>query len=272
MRGCAQPAAASALSARPASLAPPPPPPFPLASHETYGTQGGNKFLQFVARFSSYQGGVANTSGSGSPLWFSFNLDFVHYIFFCTEDVSAPLSAAQMAAQLAWMKADLAAVDRGLTPWVVSVGHKYFSMDTLDWQPYEDVLNPGGVDLHLCGHWHYYGRFFPLSSVTGTPGGLAIDTASVSADNSTYTDPKYLVAIVSGAPGDIEVNPPTCDIGPKPEHAANAQTCNYGYSKLQAINATHLHYTFKSTKANDKPLSFTDELWIVRSSPRRFEF
>ena len=241
------------------------------ASHETYGTQGGNQFLQFVARFSSYKGGVANSSGSGSPLWFSFEMDFVHYVFFCTEDVSAPLSAEQMAAQLAWMKADLAAVNRDQTPWVVAVGHKYFSMDTLNWQPYEDVLNPGGVDAFLCGHWHYYGRFYPLSSVTGTPGGLAIDRASVSADNSTYTDPKYLVAIVSGAPGDIEVNPASCDIGPAAERPANAHSCNYGYSKLQAVNATHLHYTFQSTKANDKPLSYTDELWIVRTKPRRFE-
>jgi hypothetical protein len=37
------------------------------------------------------------------------------------------------------------------------------------------------------------------------------------------------------------------------------------------VNATHLHYTFRSTKAVDKPLSYTDELWIVRTKPRRFE-
>ena len=127
---------------------------FATGNHETYGTQGGNKFLQFAARFSSYAAGVGNSSGSGSMLWFSFNLDKVHYLFFCTENVAAPLSAAQMEAQLAFMTADLKAVDRSVTPWVVSVGHKFYSMDTLNWQPYEDVLNPGGVDLHLCGHWH----------------------------------------------------------------------------------------------------------------------
>ena len=126
-----------------------------LADHETYGTQGGNKFLQFAARFSSYAAGVGNSSGSGSQLWFSFNVGQIHFLFFCTENVAAPLSAAQMAAQLAFMAADLKAVDRAVTPWVVSVGHKFYSMDTLNWQPYEDVLNPGGVDLHLCGHCTY---------------------------------------------------------------------------------------------------------------------
>ena len=289
---------------------------FSTGNHETYGTQGGNKFLQFAARFSSYAAGVGNSSGSGSQLWFSFNVGQIHFLFFCTENVAAPLSPEQMTAQLAFMTADLKAVNRDVTPWVVSVGHKFYSMDTLNWQPYEDVLNPGGVDLHLCGHCacrlrcccsrnetispisrdeagnntspsppppscqphehlplagHYYGRFFPITSATGTPGKLAVDRASVSADNNTYTDPKYMVGIVSGAPGDIEVNPPTCSVGPLDIHAANAQTCNYGWSKLQAINSTHLHYTFKSTKANDKPVNFTDNFYIVRSSPKKCE-
>jgi hypothetical protein len=120
---------------------------FPLSSFfYICSTQGGNKFLQFVNRYSSYNLGVAQSSGSGSPLWFSFNVGLVHYLVFCTEDVSAPLSSQQMADQIAFMTADLKAVDRAVTPWVVSVGHKAWSMDTLNWQPYEDVLNPGGVD------------------------------------------------------------------------------------------------------------------------------
>lgn len=122
---------------------------FATGNHESYGTQGGGRFLQFAARFSSYAAGVGNSSGSGSPLWYSFNVGQIHFLFFCTENVAAPLTAEQMAAQLAFMTADLKAVNRDVTPWVVSVGHKFYSMDTLDWQPYEDVLNPGGVDLHM---------------------------------------------------------------------------------------------------------------------------
>ena len=78
-----------------ASSTRPLPPGRPLADHETYGTQGGNKFLQFAARFSSYAGGVGNSSGSGSQLWFSFNVGQIHFLFFCTENVAAPLSAEQ---------------------------------------------------------------------------------------------------------------------------------------------------------------------------------
>ena len=32
----------------------------------------------------------------------------------------------------------------------------------------------------------------------------------MSADNKTYTNPKYPTLIVTGAPGDIEVNPDHC--------------------------------------------------------------
>lgn len=39
----------------------------------------------------------------------------------------------------------------------------------------------------------------PYDSVTGD-----VDTASVSADGSTYTNPKYMTVIVTGASGDIE--------------------------------------------------------------------
>jgi hypothetical protein len=39
----------------------------------------------------------------------------------------------------------------------------------------------------------------PYDAVTGQ-----VDTASVSADGSVYTSPKYMVTIVTGASGDIE--------------------------------------------------------------------
>ena len=39
----------------------------------------------------------------------------------------------------------------------------------------------------------------PYDSVTGE-----VDAAAVSADGATYTEPKYMTVIVSGASGDIE--------------------------------------------------------------------
>ena len=102
-------------------------------------------------------------------------MDFVHYVFFCTEDVSAPLSAEQMAAQLAWMKADLAAVNRDQTPWVVAVGHKYYSMDTLNWQPYVDVLNPGGEGSQVEGQGGSIPGLPTVVSLVQRAGGITLN-------------------------------------------------------------------------------------------------
>ena len=42
-------------------------------------------------------------------------------------------------------------------------------------------------------------RYMPYDAATGQ-----VDTASVSADGSVYSSPKYMVTIVTGASGDIE--------------------------------------------------------------------
>jgi hypothetical protein len=88
---------------------------------------------------------------------------------------------------VAFMKADLAAVDRKRTPWVVALVHKDWTMQVgTGWHPlalslaisshhsalapplpsmqanayadFNNVLESGGVDLLFCGHVHYYNR------------------------------------------------------------------------------------------------------------------
>ena len=68
-------------------------------------------------------------------------------------------------------------------------------------------MTPAGVDVHFVGHWHQYTRYPPIDSRNGK---VVSDFACMSADNKTYTDPKYPTLIVTGAPGDIEVNPDHC--------------------------------------------------------------
>ena len=73
---------------------------------------------------------------------------------------------------------------------------------TMEAQAYQDiypVLDAGKVDVLFCGHVHYYKRYVPYDAVTGKA-----DTGSVSADKSTYTNPQYMVNIVTGAPGNRE--------------------------------------------------------------------
>ena len=92
---------------------------------------------------------------------------------------------------------------------------------------------------------HAYYRYYPVTNAGGV---MHVDTNSASADNHTYVDPLYQVAIVAGAPGNIEVNPASCKIE-SAEHKYPRDACstNYGYGHVQVVNATHLHWTWFTT-------------------------
>jgi hypothetical protein len=87
---------------------------------------------------------------------------------------------------VAFMKADLAAVDRKVTPWVIALVHKDWRMQPDAYAAFNSVLEAGGVDVLFCGHVHYYNRYAPFDAVTND-----VDNAAVSADGHTYTNPKY---------------------------------------------------------------------------------
>ena len=61
------------------------------------------------------------------------------------------------------------------------------------------MLHSKGVDILFAGHVHYYSRMVPYNNVNNT-----VDTKCLSDANHTYTDPKYMTLIISGAPGDVE--------------------------------------------------------------------
>jgi len=195
-------------------------------------------------------------SGSNSNYWYSFDTPNVHWVGFTGE--SWTMSAGQLATQKAWVERDLANVDRSVTPWVVAFSHKAFQMDSTTWSLF-DFVPEGKVDAWFVGHWHQYTRYPPIDSRNGT---MKVDMASVSADKSTYTNPKYPVLIVTGAPGDGEVNPRTCT-------EENQIYCsgNYGYGKLQVMNATHMHWVWNTTVpvAGSPEPKFSDDLWIVKT-------
>jgi hypothetical protein len=121
------------------------------------------------------------------------------------------------------MKADLAAVDRKATPWVVGLVHKDWTMEAEAYAAFSPILQGGKVDVLFVGHVHYYNRYMPYDSVTGD-----VDTASVSADGSTYTNPKYMITIVTGASGDRELDS-SCKDNVSPSYTCSQ---NYGYGFL----------------------------------------
>jgi hypothetical protein len=95
-------------------------------------------------------------------------------------------------------------------------------------------------------------------------GAPVVDYASMSGPvNNTYTNAKYPAVVVMGAPGNIEVNPATCD-----EQYNIVCSGNYGYGHLQAVNSTHLYwnwFTIVPVKGSPNP-TFSDTLWIVKGA------
>src|SRR3981081_2479671 len=78
-----------------------------------------------------------------------------------------------MNAQTAWLAADLAAVDRTKTPWIIVAGHRPWYLSyannsgTICWtckDAFEPLLIQYGVDLVLSGHSHVYQRSAPLAN------------------------------------------------------------------------------------------------------------
>lgn len=67
-------------------------------------------FSEYRARFASVIQGAGKASGSGSNIFYSFNLGLTHFLGFSAEAYAYNSGAELLANQLAFMKADLAAV------------------------------------------------------------------------------------------------------------------------------------------------------------------
>jgi hypothetical protein len=241
-------------------------PVMPVAgNHEACGGCPANAVDPLSAgNFSEYRirmHSVSQNSNTGNNIFYSFERGLTHFLVFSAEAYLYARSEVFLANQLAFMKADLAAVDRTRTPWVVALVHKDYAMEAEAFAAFAPVLNAGGVDLLFCGHVHYYLRNLPYDSVAGKT-----DSGSASADGHTYEEPKYMVTIVTGASGDRE-DDSKC---PK-DLASPAIACsqNYGYGLFTAVNATHATWTFKTILADGPgPKDYSDSLLIVQSNHR----
>ena len=198
---------------------------------------------------------AAANSGSPSNRFYSFTQGLTHFVVFTAEAYLYARSPVFLANQLAFLRADLAKVDRKVTPWVVALAHKDWTMAAEAFGDIQPILDAAHVDVLFCGHVHYYNRYMPYDSVT-----KEVDTAAVSAVGSTYTNPKYMVVIVSGASGDIEG-----DDGYRKESPSFTGTENYGYGIWQPLNATHASWSFRTVKTDNGPADYSDALTIIKS-------
>jgi hypothetical protein len=127
----------------------------------------------------------STTPGSNQVFWYSYSQGPVHVSVISTEHDLSPATA-----QHRWLTADLASVNRTLTPWLLVAGHRplYFSLCKKDGsceygankehvsgdllRTFLDlVLLEYKVTAYLCGHVHMYERTCPLAIGKCRPAG-----------------------------------------------------------------------------------------------------
>jgi hypothetical protein len=119
------------------------------------------------------------------------------------------------------------------------------------------------VQFYFVGHLHQYVRFVPNY---GTK--QLIDLGSVSADGHVYTNPKFTTTIITGSPGNQEVQPSDCGgVTPSnPAYPTIACSQNYGYGYLQILNSSHATWVWNtSVPISGSPDPFySDYLTVIR--------
>ena len=142
------------------------------------------------------------------PFWYSFEYGMVHVTMIDkeTDFQSAPdgptgsahLDGGPFGApnqKFDFLEADLASVDRSVTPWVIFAGHRlWFTLADNVCTPcqtaFKDTFYKYGVDLAIFDHVHNSQRFQPVYTGTADPNGLQ--------------NPKAPMHVVAGGAGNIE--------------------------------------------------------------------
>ena len=113
--------------------------------------RSAGNYSEYKLRFHSTSLYAGANSGSNNNRYYSFNQGFTHFIVFTAEAYLYARDNTFLANQAAFMAADLAAVDRSVTPWVVALVHKDWTMETEAFNVFTPILDKGGVDVLFCG-------------------------------------------------------------------------------------------------------------------------
>ncbi|CAI5991899.1 unnamed protein product [Closterium sp. NIES-65] len=135
---------------------------------EDEGAPSSNPFKAYNARWPM----PAAASGSPSNLYYSFDSGSIHWVVLsCYSDYS------QGSAQYNWLQADLAKVDRKVTPWLIAAFHEPWYHSNKDHHKsgedmrlaLEKLLYAAHTDVVVCGHVHAYERTLLASPSSLSP-------------------------------------------------------------------------------------------------------
>lgn len=227
---------------------------------------GQYNFTDFMVRFGNMPEPFPSTSNSTTaqtnaknasalaipPFWYSFEYGMAHVVMINTEtdypdSTDGPGTTLDggnfgfPGQQLEFLEADLASVDRSITPWVILAGHRpWYTTGAADdiCEPcqlaFEDIMYKYGVDLALFGHVHNSQRFNPLYQNVTDPAGL--------------NNPKAPMYLVVGGAGNIEG---LDAVGANATGNVFAYAEDFSYGNLRFLNRTHLGVDFFQSSTGD---------------------
>ena len=149
--------------------------------------------------YAAYQARYGAVPANGnSNLWYSYNHGAMHITNIDSEELQTPGSP-----QAQWLAADLAAVDRAVTPWLILMQHRPVYSSTKseagDHTPgmgfpakLEPYIKQYAVDLFLTGHEHQYEATMPVFNGTVTSRGDG---------KGVFTNPGAPIYVVQGTSG-----------------------------------------------------------------------
>lgn len=248
--------------------------------------QGQTNFTDFMHRYdktmpsaftsssrdaTAKQNAAKARSLSLPPFWYSFEYGMAHVVMINTETDFAnapdqPGGEAHLDSgpfgypgqQLDFLRADLASVDRAVTPWVVAAGHRPWYTTTSPGSnsscapcqaAFEDIFYQYGVDIGVFGHVHNSQRDYPVYHSQRDPAGMQ--------------NPKAPMYIVSGGTGNVEGLDPN---GTYTSSTAWAYGDDYSYGQLKFQDPQHMQVNF--FRSNDGAL--LDQSVLYKKHSTRF--
>jgi hypothetical protein len=166
----------------------------------------------------------------------------------------------------AFVEADLKAVDRSVTPWIISMAHQPMYCSPNDDKDdchslvslmrdgilgqfgFEELINRFGVEMHFGAHEHSYERNYPV---------YQYEWDSALTGQAAYIDFNKTVHIISGAAGCPENTDPWQNTS-NPFSAY--RIADYGYGRLHVMNATHMYWEYQ----DDEQGQILDSIWLVK--------
>ena len=174
----------------------------------------------------------------------------MHFLMLNTE-----LSSRRGSRQHDFVAADLRAVNRTRTPWVLVFGHRQMyayniSRPANELGDLEPLLLQGKVDVAIWGHIHFTQATCPMAF------GACVDRK----DGAGYDAPIHAVVGNAGMPLDPISEP----AAPWTNYAAS----EWGWAHIEVPNATHLRMDFRADVPIGEEAPVHHSIQLVRGFPR----